>query len=76
MAYCRMGEDSDVYMYNSGVGWICCCGVDDVVLETREEALQHLLQHRDKGDRVPQSAVDRLIKEIASGRRHGPFDPQ
>lgn len=74
MSYCRNnGKNSDVYVIASGregcTVWICYCGgLEDDPFETNErrKMVDHLLEHRAKGDKVPQSALDRLKKEIMS----------
>ena len=76
MSYCRNnGKDSDVYIVatcspdDSCIpGWWCCgCkNIEDFFL-TREKMIEHLLQHRKDGDKVPESALERLRREIAAG---------
>lgn len=60
MSYCRIGEDSDVYVIRSGDRWICHC---DLVLneaDRPEEMISHLLRHRSFRHKVPQHAIERL----------------
>lgn len=76
MSYCRVSPNSDVYMYDSGYGKIDCdwCDLTErkapgffpptVTLTSREEAMNHLLEHRKAGHLVPQYAIDRLQNEI------------
>ena len=81
MSYCRKnGVDSDVYVIGTKLGWECLAypnpengpsviGVPMRVCGfslTREGMLKHLLNHRAEGDKVPQSALDRLREEIAA----------
>lgn len=78
MSYCRNdGQESDVYVIASGENavlggarrsvWICYCGEDwspGNKSYTRQGMVDHLLEHRRRGDRVPDRALDRLRKEI------------
>lgn len=69
MSYCRMSE-GDVYMYWSITGGIICCGCSfsrdaSPVFFSRSEAITHLELHIEKGDIVPDRAIERLKKEIA-----------
>lgn len=74
MSYCRWnGIDSDVYViatyYQGKEAWDCiCCSIATNnlmgLVHTRQEMLDHLLEHRLVGNRVPQYAIDRLQKEI------------
>ena len=72
MSYCRFGPNSDVYAYpHCGGGYVCRgCSRDEAETQkrfrTRIELFAHLLQHLESGDRVPQSAFDRLESEIAA----------
>ena len=77
MSYCRMSGDSDVYVIASIMRapetaghyrtvWICYCG-NGYEADTRKQMVEHLLNHRAKGDRVPESALTRLQEEIAAG---------
>lgn len=78
MSYCRNnGVDSDVYVINSGKKWEClgCPRAPRVnhqmfnvkgwvSFETRQGILDHLLEHRRLGDKVPNRALERLRREI------------
>lgn len=82
MSYCRLGTDSDVYIYSTIVvtpephrGIVCClCSLHEVegeyyVTATNKPAREmhiHLLKHVDAGHKVPQRAFDRLEKEMLS----------
>jgi len=85
MAYCRWSEDSDVYLYCTGIDiddpgpptWVCAdCGMrppgshsqndSTVEMHTREAVLEHLLEHRAAGHKVPEDALDRIREEIAA----------
>lgn len=68
MAYARWGPDSDVYVYSDGERWLCHCGNDmgdpSCVLKSLEQLLYHLQEHRHRGHKVPQDAIDRVEREI------------
>jgi hypothetical protein len=73
MSYCRRGPDSDVYMYEvedaPGEYWIvcdrCCLNREnDEWYTLPKDALAHLEDHRSKGHKVPEAALQRLREEI------------
>lgn len=69
MSYCRFGEDSDVYVIESGDEdgdscWVCFCGEKSFQCGGKMEMLGHLSGHMLKGDKVPISALERLWKEV------------
>lgn len=68
MSYCRIGFDSDVYViHHVGGGMACFCNTPvEANLMTKPEMVQHLLEHREEGQQVPQRALDRLYREIAA----------
>ena len=70
MSYCRRGGDSDVYLIKDAGGkWICYCGEGEewgVYFGSEEEVLEHLRGHISRGDKVPDHAISRLEREIAS----------
>lgn len=71
MSYCRWAPDSDVYVYASDNGYVCCaCEMvaegNECRLRTRKEMVEHLLCHLGRGDKVPQDAIDRLQEESAA----------
>jgi len=62
MAYARFGKDSDVYVYESAHGgWVCerCGNFSDLMALKK-----HLLEHKERGDKVPQRAIDEIQSEI------------
>ncbi len=72
MAYCRMSEDSDVYVIATMEGknkvWECVgCTLTKEhygkTAHTRTQMLTHLTHHRGVGDKVPTHAVARLQRE-------------
>jgi hypothetical protein len=66
VSYCRIGIDSDVYViHHVGDGMACYC-VPAPSLMTKQEMVEHLLEHREEGLMVPQRALDRLYREIAA----------
>lgn len=75
MSYCRAnGKDSDVYVIATRLpemdvpGWWCCgCKHEENFFLTRERTIEHLLKHREEGDKVPERAFERLRREIAAG---------
>ncbi len=68
MSYCRYGEDSDVYLFQSSAGYECMVsgGQTGFVVKTPTEALRKLLSLRNSGLKVPQGGIDRLEREIAA----------
>ena len=79
MSYCRWIGDSDVYVFSydcqdeyycepKGVGILCCaCSLNNdesLLCKTKEEMIEHLIEHRKNGERVPQYAIDMLKAEI------------
>ena len=67
MSYCRFSQTSEVYMYEDvDYGITCCyCAFERTVrLDTPDKALMHLVKHRLAGHKVPQHAIDQLLKEI------------
>lgn len=67
MSYCRFGEDSDVYLIRSSAGYECMVsdGRTGFLVKTPKAALLALHALRSDGLKVPQNAIDRLVREIA-----------
>lgn len=65
MAYCKVSPESDVYAYFHRMGYLICETCKWIGL-SKNGLFIHLESHRSKGDRVPQSAFDRLRKEMES----------
>lgn len=65
MSYCRFGADSDIYLIaHVNGGWVCYC--DKMVsLDSPEDVEAHLLNHRRRGDKVPEYALARIRSEMA-----------
>lgn len=77
MSYCRFGNDSDVYVFESGMGIRVLHASlneehdeltpeihDDMVFESKTSTLEHLLLIKSRGGLVPQYAIDRLMEEL------------
>ena len=72
MSYVRFTADgSDVYVFSThyqGSDAIECCGCNIApsgffYAKTPQEMIEHLMQHRQEGDCVPEFALDRLRSE-------------
>lgn len=70
MAFCRWGEDSDVYVYDTGDNLECCgcmlSATRDTFNGTFLEMKEHLLAHREAGHKVPDYALSRIEFEMQS----------
>lgn len=69
MSYCRMGEDSDVYIIYNIQGYYECvaCKLGDkthYTCDIPQDMLDHLLVHNRAGHKVPDRAIDRLVGEF------------
>lgn len=64
MSYARLGQESDVYVFSTGT-FLCChfCEPQARFSQTTADMLEHLRGHQERGDKVPQSAFDRLIAD-------------
>ena len=64
MAFARFGRDSDVYVYEDTRGGFTCERCPEIGKQfrctTSGEMVAHLLQHRARGDRVPDDAITEL----------------
>lgn len=72
MSYARFW-DSDVYIYPRLDGIFCCarCSISQASeyhCVTRSEMLQHIAEHRERGDFVVKYADERLREEL---EKHG-----
>ena len=70
MSYCRFSPFSDLYVIATEWDFEClnCSLIDKHVIwscKTRMELYKHLLDHRDKGHKVPADAIRRIMAEIA-----------
>jgi|GEM_PF-1786803 len=69
MSYCRFWWDgSDVYVFESERGIECCgCKLPDhppgFTVQTPEEMIEHLMEHRAAGHTVPEYALEELRRE-------------
>jgi len=72
MAFARFGRDSDVYVYEDTDGGFVCERCPAVGQEYRcqkaAEMVTHLLEHRNRGQRVPEDAMEELRSEANSTR--------
>ena len=68
MSYCRIGDDSDVYLILTGPGFVCNLrnGHTAWIANTREEVLNNLVSMKTRGYKIPQTAIEQLKREIAS----------
>lgn len=73
MSYCRFTE-ADAYIFESINGYFECCicsiapdTVASTIVNTREELLFHVYEHRELGDYIPESVDFRLLREIKEG---------
>ncbi len=73
MSFCRLGPDSDVYVYESDRGLECCfCSLrNSSPYKTARGMLKHLAIHRRRGDKVPQDAINMLLNEFAPTVQYG-----
>lgn len=65
MSYCRFGPNSDVYVINGNE--CCACGLNykkSMYFHSRRELIDHLVEHLEKGEKVPFYAIIRLLDEI------------
>lgn len=70
MSYCRNnGRDSDVYVIASGGGLECFC--DPFFCLEPATMITHLERHRERGDKVPDYAFERLHEEAAARLAEG-----
>lgn len=72
MSYCRLGPDSDVYIYpttTDGREVIAChacsmSGGETMFMKDAAEMLAHVGKHKAAGDKVPADAISRLLDEL------------
>lgn len=69
MSYCRIGPDSDVYVYRDMEGEYNCCGCSlvpegPVKFPHLAGIKYHLMCHRAMGHKVPSYAFDRIKEEM------------
>lgn len=71
MSYCRLGKDSDVYLIQSigGYEFVFAYPRPSVFLPTIKKALQQCYSLRNEGLKVPDFAIDRLLKERANSKK-------
>ena len=74
MSYARMGNDSDVYVYDNGLFFICCaCRLlpvpnseifEEYMTESLVELSEHLKRHEEEKHKVPKYAWARINEEL------------
>lgn len=68
MSYCRLGDDSDVYVLAATDDrfWCVACPMrqDTWTCRTRGKLIEHLRAHRRAGHRVPDRVFGRLRREM------------
>jgi hypothetical protein len=71
VSYARLGGDSDVYLYREG-DQLCCqfCSVSPSGFHAADpaEMLKHMMEHRARGEKVPDHAITRLEGDVAAGK--------
>lgn len=69
MSYCReLDDESDVYVFATTGGLQCYSGWrHDFFTPLREKMIEHLLEHRKAGDKVPERALVSLREEVKDG---------
>jgi hypothetical protein len=72
VSYCRFGPESDLYVVGVGDGYQCinCKLMPSEYAswsgKTRTELFNHLMDHKDCGDKVPLSAITRIAEELSN----------
>ena len=79
MSYCRFAwNGSDVYVYDSDDGIICCaCAINKAGFscELPEDMISHLAEHRRRGSYVPPYAIEALWQEITGATKPSKPEP-
>ena len=64
MSYCRFGSDSDIYcFYNVDGNYEVRVGDEEQQFKTPQETVNFLRSRKDAGDKVPDYAIEMLLKE-------------
>lgn len=62
-----MGPDSDIYLIRTFDGkWDCFCASPCVTMNSLQDVLAHLINHTERGDTVPDYAIDRVKEELSA----------
>lgn len=74
MAYCRYGDNSDIYFHESSAGGFECMRCSFAAGENKklfgfDEAIAHLKAHREAGDLVPEKALTELFSDRDAARK-------
>ena len=67
MSYCRLSDESDVYVYGARTVLVCCrCSLtgEEFSAEKRTEMVRHLDEHVRAKHSVPKRVFGRLKEEI------------
>lgn len=74
VSYCRWGAESDVYVFSDGERWVCHLLNDEPMdFTSRQAALNYLLEAREHGYQIPELALNRLRREIATNEQRSPI---
>jgi hypothetical protein len=79
MAYCRKGEDSDLYVWAgyehpAGTRYVCDdCPLHESVpyfcVTTVDALLEHFMEHQQAGHKVPADAITRALRQFWEEQR-------
>lgn len=71
MTYCNFSEDSDVSVFRDAkvpqaiwCDWCSLVGPIGSIALSEQEMIDHLLEHRKAGHKVPESAIQKLKEEV------------
>lgn len=80
MSYSRFDNSSDVYVFMSIHGHLECCGCSVVggtfYAYSTEQMCNHLDEHRNLGDSVPDEIEDLLWEDDMDNFPNSPFDAE
>lgn len=71
MSYCRLGDDSDIYIYESRNHIVCCMCLfhnreGDEKFQKRSHMINHIEKHFRAGHKVPLYAIERIKEAMKS----------
>jgi len=73
MSYCSFGEDSDVSVFRDPkvkmaiwCDWCKLVGPTGFIALSEKEMINHLLEHRKEGHKVPESTIQKLKEEVTN----------
>lgn len=70
MSYCRLSDDSDIYVYAHCHGYYECCGCirmdewESYHAVNADRMFSHMLRHVRAGDKVPRYALLAMASEV------------